>query len=270
MNGRYNMTYYPNKSFNPFQIDLYKNIMLSKETKDASTYAGNVMYDAIIEEIDQLPNVEPVVEEKKEEYFQPKQPDTLFWCLYILHHGMNDYRNIGYNYGVKELEEKQRLAAFIRENISRIKGTNHKITNVLIQEILSELLTSQKETSLQVLTAITVFYNMNIFIVDSHDRCMLEFLANKDVTHDAQTYVLYKDKFGKYRVQLEWISSNRILELREKYIVLENFMRPMKAVSTYKTDELIELARRFSLYDENKKYKKSELYDAVHKLCKWT
>jgi len=68
---------------------------------------------------------------------------------------------------------------------------------------------------------------------------------------------------------MEWISASRLIELREKYIVLDNYMKPMKAASHYKVQELVELARRLSIYDDNKKYTKVELYNAVHELCVW-
>jgi hypothetical protein len=296
MNGRYNMTYYPNKLFSPFtplrnlntqsvspcslitadnvgvlneqrcNIETYQKYMLYSATKNNTIYAMQPVEVSCIEEIDMVPSC---CIEKNTEHFQPRQSDTLFWCMYVLHHGINQYHNIGHNYGVRELEEKQRLAAFINNNKSKVKGTNYKVTNVLIQEILSELLTSQKETSLHVLIALTVFYDINIFIVDADDRCMLEFLSSKEIDESTQTYVLYKDKYGKYSAQLEWISFSQIVDMRQKYIVLDNYLRPMKAVSAYKVEELVELARKLSIYDENRKYKKSELYDAVHELCKW-
>jgi hypothetical protein len=254
---------------------MYKKMMLTKETKDEVCYAkSNEQETETLQEIDTLPDIEvpdiEVKEEKKQDdFFQPRQRDTLFWCLYVLHHGMNDYIDIGFNYGVKELEEKQRLAVYIRENTSRIKGTNHKVTNVLIQEILSELLTSQKDTSLNVLGALCVFYNMNILLVDADERCMLEFLISKEMDHDTKTYVLYKDKFGKYRAQLEWLSLTRIQEMREKYMVLDSYSRPIKASSHFKSQELVDLAKKLGVYDENRKYKKQELYDVIHELCKW-
>jgi len=274
------MTYYPNKLFSPFtplritnvqrcNIETYQKYMLYSATKNNAIYSMQPVEVSSIEEIDMIPSYVELPE-KSREHFQPRQSDTLFWCLYVVHHGMDEYLNIGHNYGVKELEEKERLAAFINNNNkSKVKGTNYKVTNVLIQEILSELLTSQKETSLHVLIALTVFYGVNIFIVDADDRCMLEFLSSKEIDESTQTYVLYKDKYGKYTVQLEWISSSQMADMRNKYIVLENYLRPMKAVSTYKVEDLVELARKLCIYDENKKYKKSELYDAVHELCKW-
>jgi len=191
------LTYYPNKLFNEYNISLYKKFMLTKETKDDFVYSAMKREPTVVEP-------EKVMDQNKEseiepevELFQPRQQDTLFWCLYVLHHGYQEYQRIGHNYGVKELEEKQRLAAFINENKSRIKSTNHKVTNVLVQEILSELMTSQKETSLSVLGALTVFYDMNVLLICPEGRCMLEYWATADQTDsEKHTYVLFKDKYG--------------------------------------------------------------------------
>ena len=314
------MNYYPNKTFAQYNISQYQKFMLTKDMREAFVFAKpDVAYsETVAEGIDAPPTVyEPTASVDATWEFQPKQSDTLFWCLYAINYGTNDYNNIGFNYGVKELEEKQKLAAFIKANGARIKGTNYKVTNVLIQEILSELLTSQKETSMAVLIALTVFYNINVLLVDANDRCMLEFWSNKqqyppgtqenynsfssrnpiiekgkefecpegagggkgepgvpptnkEDALDGKTYILRKDKYGKYRAQLEWISSSRVAEMRDRYMVLDSYLRPMKAASNYKVDELIELARKLAVYDENKKYKKSDLYDVVHELCKWT
>jgi hypothetical protein len=272
MNSRRCLSCFPNKIFGGYNLDVYKNYMFTKTTKDLFSEASkaDVEYektepeDIVVPDIEESNVVQPV------NLVQPKQPDTLFWCLYIIHHGMGQYNNIGFNYGVKELEEKQRLATFIKDNSARIKGTNCKVTNILIQEILSELLTSQKETSMAALVAFTAFYNINIFMVDAHDRCALEFRSNKESEQDGSMYIIRKDKYGKYSVELDSISGVRIIELREQYIVLESYMRPIKAASNFKTEELVELAKRLKIYDENKKCKKVELYESIQGLCKWT
>jgi hypothetical protein len=263
------LTYYPNKTFNKYNISTYKKFMLTKETKDDFVYSTIKLEPSQVEP-------ETIVEtmvEPAPELFQPRQQDTLFWCLYVLHHGYHEYQRIGHNYGVKELEEKQRLAKFINENKLRIKSTNHKVTNIQIQEILSELMTSQKETSLNVLGALTVFYDMNIILICPDGRCMLPYFVrnryDENSSSNRHTYVLYKDKYGKYRAQMEPISGGRLMELREKYIILDNYLKPMKAASHYKVQELIDLARKLSIYDENRKHTKTELYDAVHELCVW-
>lgn len=73
------------------------------------------------------------------------QDDMLFWCLFIMQHGMSEYMIIGRNYGVKELEEKKNIYEFVKKNPLLVKNTNTKITNVAIKEILSELITVQRK-----------------------------------------------------------------------------------------------------------------------------
>jgi hypothetical protein len=234
-----------------------KLIDIKTETPDENT----------IEDIDREETIVQPREERS--LITPRQPDTLFWCLYIIRYGYNDYVQIDRNYGVKELEEKQKILEFVKENKVNMKNTNYKITNVAIQEIMSELMTQQKQTSFLCLTAVSVYYNINLLIINEKTKCMLEFWVNKervsDVFHDDNTftYVLYKDEFGKYSVQIEYIPSSKIIELREKYIVLEQYNKYLKGLSNYRLEDLENLAKKLNIYDSNVKYKKGDLYEIV-------
>jgi len=226
---------------------------------------------------DAEPDVEHGSEKETINLYQPNKQDTLFWCLYIIKYGYNEYLQIEHNYGVKELEEKQCISNFIKENKDRVKNTNYKLTNVAIQEIYSELLTVQKETSLLCLIVIIVYYNINILIINEQTKCMLEFWCNKEKIpninissdeNDALNYVLYKTENGKYKLQYENIGSFQINDLKEKYVVLESYNKYLKAISNYKVEELEVMAKKFGVLDETKKYKKAELYELVGSSCK--
>jgi len=276
-----NLLYRFNILSKPSDIVLLNKYMLTTENKDTIINNSNSIENVLSSE---QPKIEETEEEKqesntrKEELYQPKQQDTLFWCLYIMNYGYNDYLQIDHNYGVKELEEKQKISKFMKENVVRIKNTNYKLTNVAIQEVLSELLTSQKETSLLCLIVMIVYYNINILIINENTKCMLEFWCNKDrmpstnsssEESDALTYVLYKTDNGKYKLQYENIGSFQINDLKEKYVVLESYNKYIKAISNYKVEELEDMAKKFGVFDETKKYKKAELYELVGNNCKF-
>jgi hypothetical protein len=250
------------KIFGNFTIDKFEPIMLTQKYKieNENKYIMEESIPILINEV--VEHGEIIKNKEDEEYILPKQHDSLFWCLYIIAHGYNDYKQIGHNYGVKELEEKQKVFSFIKSNISSIKNTNYKITNVAIQEILSELMTVQKQTSYLCLIAMTVYYNINIIILDESKKTMLEFISNKD-SNNNNTYLLYKTPYGKYRVELEYISTSKIMELRETHIILDSYLKPLKAISNYKIDELESLLKKIGKYDEYKKYKKQDLYDKL-------
>lgn len=190
----------------------------------------------------------------------PTQKDTLFWCIYIAIFGYNDYIQISRNYGVKELEIKQKVGEFLKTNQNKFKDTNYKITKSAIQEILSELLTSQKETSMLCLIAMTVYFNINIILINTNKNIMLEFSSNGN-----NTFVLYKDSYNKYSVDPTPISTESITELKQQYICLENYLKPLRAISTYKLDELNVLAERIGI----EKHKKAELYELIHNSIMW-
>ena len=94
----------------------------------------------------------------KDDLISPKQADTLFWCLYIIQFGYSEYLEVDRNYGVKELELKKHIGEYITKNSHAMKNTNIKFTKAAVQEVLSELLTSQKETSINSLMALLVCY----------------------------------------------------------------------------------------------------------------
>jgi len=207
------------------------------------------------------------ISNENSEIVTPKQKDTLFWCVYIAINGYNDYLEIERNYGVKELEIKKQIADFMIANASKLKNTNVKITKVSIQEILSELLTSQKETSILCLIAMTVFYNINILLVDPTKKHYLEYISNKDVENP--TFILYKDTYGNYSLKQDSFGANELQEFKLDKVCLENHLKPLKSISTYKTDDLESLSKKIGLYDESKKYKKNELYNLISETIAW-
>jgi len=286
MFGRLNLSYYPNKLYNSFNMENMRKFMLTKRIKNTIIEASAETVQEPTPEIkEELPVIPEVIEEevaapepKQEPFFEPKQSDTLFWCLYSIHHGVNDYQEIGHNYGVKEMEEKHKISTYVKNNVSKIKNTNYKITNATVQEIMSELITVQRNTSINVMLAMIVYYNINIIMVDPHQRCILEFWSNKervpgvDVASDdgdAKTYVLHKDAYGKYKLQTEYVSPSKILEIKTKMVTLDSYTRPLKQMASYKLQDLADLARQLSIYDETKHYKKQDLYDEISKLCVW-
>lgn len=243
------------------QIEINENIFLIKEKllREISTIAATDSTTHNESKLELSINTENII--------SPIQKDTLFWCIFILHFGYNEYLQVNRNYGIKELEIKQKIIEYLNKNPGILKQTNYKITKASVQEILSDFLTSQKETSMLCFIAMISYFKMNIIMVDSTNRFMLEFISNKD--EDLPTYVLYKDGYGKYKVNIEQLNHDNINNMKNTLICLENYMKPLKTVSNYKIDDLIDLARKLGICNENMKYKKNDLYEHICEICKW-
>ena len=243
------------------QIEINENIYLIKEKllKEMTTVAATESTTPNESKLELSTNVENII--------SPTQKDTLFWCIFILHFGYNEYLQVNRNYGIKELEVKQKIIEYLNKTPGVLKQTNYKITKASVQEILSDFLTSQKETSMLCFIAMISYFKMNIIMVDSTNRFMLEFISNKD--EDLPTYVLHKDGYGKYKVNIEPVFADNINNMKNTLICLENYMKPLKTASNYKIDDLIDLARKLGIYNENMKYKKNDLYEQICEICKW-
>lgn len=245
-----------------------REIIEQNIAQDESNQLGSIDESVpILENTISDPDPEPEPETEPIQTCTPTQQDTLFWCIYIANHGYAEYLQITRNYGVKELEIKKQVADHIQKNPNKMKQVNIKITKIMIQEILSELLTSQKETSLLCLYSLVVFYTMNVILVDPTDRFMVEFISDK--TAESPTFVLYKDTYGKYKLNTQPLTLDQISELRTKMTGLENYTKPLKAVSQYKLSELEDLAKKIGIYNETKKYKKNGLYEELAAACMW-
>lgn len=210
----------------------------------------------------------PLIDENPSiEFISPTHQDTLFWCLYIIMYGHNDYIQVSRNYGVKELEVKKHIGDLIRKDPNMLKKANIKITKAAVQEIMSELLTSVRDTSYLTMMGMLAIYKMNIIMISANGKTMVHFVSNIDV--EQPTYVLHKDNFGKYKLQVEPVSKEQIIELKTRLFCLDSYLKPLKTVSNYKVDDLYAIARQVGIFNENKKYKKGDLYDELNDALMW-
>ena len=221
---------------------------------------------ALVEEKSSAPSLQ-IVETAFSGQYSPKQQDTLFWCIFIIANGYGEYMNIDRNYGIRELEIKKQIGSFVETKGYQRSSPNYKITNSLRQEIHSELLTSQKDTSFPCLSILCCYYKINVVLLHPSGRMMLEFLSQ--IQEDAPFYILKKDNYGKYSVDTDKKTWKDIQELKSRFICIDNYMKPMKAAGNYKMEDLEMLAYKLGVLDETKKYKKNELYQLVQQHLNW-
>ena len=233
-------------------------------------FVSDVVSDVVPDVVPDVDNTLTPLVPLQIEYHCPKHQDTLFWCIFIAVYGYDEYLQVSRNYGVKELEIKQKVGTWLQTNLSKMKNTNIKVTKVAIQEIMSELITTVKETSIMSMLAMIVHFNINIILVDSTGAVMLEFKADKDADNESvQTYILQKDSFGKYKLRSYPLSKEQVEEFKKTVVVLESHLRPLKPITNYQTDDLKNVARRLGGFDETYKYKKAELYEELSEAMKW-
>jgi hypothetical protein len=209
--------------------------------------------------------------ETKPAIFEPKQPDSIFWCIFVYVYGYSEYLMVGSKYGNRELEEKQKMISYFKANPTLLKSTNQKITLGQIQEIYAEFLSVQNETTLLGVIGLAVFYNIRILLVDTLKKTYLDFHIT-DNSSTSKICVLYKNKgiHGKTKYMFDMSTTDDIIDTIQKTMLcLDSYQRPLRAVSTYKICELEEICNLLSLTMNTnaKRPKKDEIYNKILEYC---
>ena len=230
------------------------------------------------------PEPEPTIQ-----YIQPKQGDSLFWCIYIFKHGYNDYLQIHHSYGNRELEEKHKMIEFFKKTPRILKETNQKITIGMIDEILSEFMIMQNTTTFMGLIAICIYYNICIYVVDQKKKIYIKFVPKKLSETSTESHefdcILYKDEScklkGKYKISNN-TSPSEFEKIQNEMICLEQYSKPLRPSSCYKMTDLEDMANKLNIWEESeslsldnhessnkKKWKKPDLYNKLFQYCTW-
>jgi hypothetical protein len=202
--------------------------------------------------------------EKKEKevdnFFYPKEKDQLFWCFFIIQNGFEKYEYPDATSFVNEKTTKFKLIEHMRHNKQQLKSK--KIKN--IKEDVEDELANKQTIGMKTFIALCISHNINIIYI--HKRKCFEMIFDeqspKHVVHccnnsDSSSY--------KYCYQQN-VTKEQLETYRMEYFTWENFDKPLKAMSSYKLDELTELAKKLGLSenggDLSKKTKK-DLYEML-------
>lgn len=209
--------------------------------------------------------VEPEIKPKGQNAFSPKKQDTLFWCAYVANHGEAEYWMIGNKYKNTELLEKQKVIDFIQKNKTGFKIAYPKITNVKIQEIMSEIMLD-KITSLGTFMALCLFYKFHAIL--NYNKTYLEFSPNIK-QDEIPTHLFVRNKDGHFSFQtLETIDEINDIKMKNIKVEKDPLVKPLKSISSYKVDELLNMANKLGIEIEEKS-KKQEIYEQISNKCMW-
>jgi len=269
-------TYLFEKIFQPIVLsndNLYDEIaplMLSKETTNNENTKRFIEQNKIqTNTIDEIKNNEIISQECiTPEFKTPNQKNTLFWCMYIAKNGYDEYKQIKDNHGSLQIDIQRKIIEYIEKNKTLLKELNIRITNIKIQEIMSELSTIFHKTDIYVLYAIVVYYHINIILMHPSEEYYLEIFSDT-VSNEVPLYLIRKDQKNNYHLKESALSVDDYVGLKETKFQLYNHLKPLKAISAYKVSELQDIADKLEIDVHSKKRSKNELYNDISQITKW-
>jgi hypothetical protein len=245
--------------------------LVKKEEPAVEIIKGNLenphIFITNISHVNANPMCEPIIKDPSassdNSLFYPQKENSLFWCVYIACYGLDEFHMIGSRYQNRELDEKQKIIQFIKQNPKKLKESNHKVTNIMIQELLSALMI-QKMASLQDCIAYSIFYNKRIYVV-KNAMYFIYRSTEIEIYSCENTIVIYCKNDKEYGLDLE-VNEKKIDHIVNAKIRIFNAEKPLKSLSEYKIPDLEKMAVILGIPTHGKK---KELYDSILEKCNW-
>lgn len=193
----------------------------------------------------------------------PIENDSLFWCLYIIKNGLIKYTQLTNKNIILEKQYKIEYVERIRKEKQLIKqfkfDTLSNIENNLVNE---------NNIDNKTFLTLCVLGNLNVFFI--MNKTYYELNMNDSNKVYIIKYVLDKKKYG-----FEEVTKDELDEHRKVYYKLDNIDKPFKALSSYSTQDLIDICKKLAIetinIDKSKEKSKEctkskkELYEAIIK-----
>lgn len=200
----------------------------------------------------------------KDILFYPEEKDALFWCYFILKNGLSAYEYPNATSFVNEKTEKFKCVQLLRDNKSALK--TNKIKN--LKEDVEDDLANKERIGMKTFIALCIVSKINVLYI--HNRKCFELIHDENepihlVQCNSKPYLKYWGQLNIDKAQVELY--------RNTLFKWESVDKPLKAIGSYKSDELLELCIRLVFGDDSttnalnkqnlKKKTKKELYELL-------
>lgn len=237
-------------------IKKYEDYMLTGKTIIRTLKIKN---DIITDGKKQQKDKKEINESKKKSdssFFIPQEKDSLFWCFFVIKNGFAAYEYPGTTSFVNEKAEKFKLIESLRTKKQILK--TKKIKNV--KEDVEDDLANKSKISMKTFIALCAAENINVLFI--HKRKCFELMCEEDNPFHV---IHWYDNPEKYCYEMN-LSKEALDKYRNTLFKWESLEKPLKAMSSYKSDELMELCNKLGLQEKvdnlNKKTKK-DLYELL-------
>ena len=214
----------------------------------------------------QHPDQHPLENVTCDEYFTPKQSDSLFWCFYILYNGYNTYE-YETNYFTAEQQFKVQTVEKVKRGDNKQILKDNKISKKCLESGVMGNITPKT------LHALCLFYDVNVFYVHKNTYYDMTINAEKPtsiIRYNAETHNYSVSMGVDAGIQTQSNTSPKVCEyiekIKESHWKLETLDKPLRAITSYSIAELVNICNKFDISitnESNKKKTKADLYSSI-------
>jgi len=195
----------------------------------------------------------------KESIFFPKEQDSLFWCYYIISSGESNYEMMNVKNSLLAKQIKINYVNKIRMNKQIVKTYKFDtITNI------ESNLANDNNISIKTIMTLCAIDKTNVIFVSR--KTYYELLMNDTKTiyiiREVESQSKYNKKYG-----FEISDLDSLEQIRKTLYKIETLDKPVKALSSYKLQDLIDICNKLAIevkrIDNGKNKSKNELYELL-------
>lgn len=194
-----------------------------------------------------------------ESIFFPKEHDSLFWCYYIISSGETNYEMINIRNSLVAKQIKINHINKIRMNKNLIKTYKFDtITNIESNLAIDNII------NIKTVMTLCVIDNINIIFISK--KTYYELAMNDTepiyIIREVENESKYSKKYG-----FEIANEKLLVQIRTTLYNVERLEKPVKALSSYKVQDLINICNKLAIKIQNndtgKNKTKNELYESL-------
>ena len=198
---------------------------------------------------------------KNTEIIVPVEKDSLFWCLYIIKNGFMQYSQLNRNI---ILEKQLKI-----EYVERIRKEKHLVKQFKFDSITNteNKLVNENIIDNKTFLTLCVLGSLNIFLINNNTYYELNM-------NDSNKFYIVKFFKDKQKYGFEEVTKDILDDYRKEYYKLDNVDKPIKTISSYTTQELLDICKKLgietididkSTEKKEKMKSKKELYESIIK-----
>jgi len=215
--------------------------------------------------------------DSNKDFFFPREKDGLFWCFFIMKYGKDMYKDLGKTNIVIERKWKIDYIEILRNNKQLLKNNKMAplthIENFLLNEEKIDIKTFLALCLVENLHVMHIHKNTYHEIGEEEDdenqknnkdenivltstgagvgagtgTCASSSTGAYDMEAEVNSYILVRlDKPLKYGYK-KVMNTLELSNIKEKYYKIQNLLKPLKGMSSYKVDELIEFCKKMEI-----------------------
>lgn len=219
-------------------------------------------------------NISKNTNNNSNDFFFPTLNDSLFWCFYIIKYGLTEYEMMRYKNDIVARQIKIEYIEKIRKEKQLIKthkfDTFSNIENNLANESILNIKTFLTLCVLENINVLLInnkcYYELlnneldNIYIISTSNKCTI----NGDNGNNNKNK--YTNKYNKRCYGYKLVTLNDTEVITSSLFKLDNIDKPIKSMSSYKINELIDICNKLSIETKHvngKNKSKNDLYELL-------